>query len=90
MCVGPLMAGYLYVSIGFFWLCTVLSALFLTFIPFAYVFIGGDRQLIRRRTGLVESQQQDIVVIVVPDDDKSSISTNTVTVTNDKQKQQET
>lgn len=49
MCLGPLMAGYLYASIGFFLLCTVLSALFFLFIPLAYFYIGDGRQLINRK-----------------------------------------
>ncbi|KAG0173860.1 hypothetical protein DFQ30_006833 [Apophysomyces sp. BC1015] len=48
MCVGPLMAGFLYGSVGFFWLCFTLSMMFLCCIPFAYVFVGGTRQLIVR------------------------------------------
>lgn len=50
MCVGPLMAGYLYASIGFFWLCTVLCTFFFCFIPLAYFFIGDSRQLIPHNT----------------------------------------
>jgi hypothetical protein len=48
MCLGPLMAGYLYASIGFFWLCAILSSLFLCFLPLAYIFIGDGRKLIDR------------------------------------------
>lgn len=49
MCLGPLMAGYLYASIGFFLLCTVLSSLFFLFIPLAYFYIGDGRHLINRK-----------------------------------------
>ncbi|OBZ87158.1 putative MFS-type transporter C18.02 [Choanephora cucurbitarum] len=48
MCVGPILGGYLYAWIGFFWLCTLLSGLFLCFIPLAYFFIGDSRALIER------------------------------------------
>lgn len=51
MCVGPLMAGYMFASIGFFWLCTILSVLFFLFIPFAYLYIGDSRQLICPNNG---------------------------------------
>ncbi|KAI9485302.1 MAG: major facilitator superfamily domain-containing protein [Benjaminiella poitrasii] len=49
MCVGPLMGGYLYASIGFFWLCTILSSFFFCFLPLAYFYIGQDRHLITRK-----------------------------------------
>jgi hypothetical protein len=43
------MAGFLYASIGFFWLCTILSVFFFCYIPLAYFFIGDSRKLISRR-----------------------------------------
>ncbi|KAG1343949.1 hypothetical protein G6F62_004623 [Rhizopus arrhizus] len=49
MCFGPLMGGYAFAGIGFFWLCTILSVFFFCFIPFAYFFIGDSRKLIYRR-----------------------------------------
>ncbi|CAO3695268.1 unnamed protein product [Rhizopus stolonifer] len=48
MCFGPLMGGYAFAGIGFFWLCAILSVLFLLFIPFAYFFIGDSRKIIQR------------------------------------------
>lgn len=48
MCLGPLMAGYLYASIGFFWLCIILSTFFFCYIPFAYFYIGDNYHLINR------------------------------------------
>lgn len=85
------MAGYLYASIGFFWLCTVLSAFFLVFIPFAYLFVGDDRHLIRRQQNHIESESSikdsDTIIIVVQDD-ASSVSIDTVTVVTSKQKEQ--
>ncbi|KAF7730836.1 Ras- protein Rab-7A [Apophysomyces ossiformis] len=50
MCVGPLIAGFLYGSVGFFWLCFTLAMMFLCCIPIAYFYTGGTRQLIVRRT----------------------------------------
>ncbi|EPB87383.1 hypothetical protein HMPREF1544_05809 [Mucor circinelloides 1006PhL] len=86
MCVGPLIAGYLYASIGFFWLCTILSTLFFCFIPLAYFFIGDDRKLVVRNT-IADYQvetimtgaeaEADTIVIVVPE---SNLSLTTVTV----------
>lgn len=85
MCVGPLIAGYLYASIGFFWLCAILSALFFCFIPLAYFFIGDGRQLIVRNAAAdshhAETAEADLetetIVIVVPE---SNLSLTTVTV----------
>lgn len=93
MCVGPLMAGYLYASIGFFWLCTILSTLFFCFIPLAYFFIGDSRKIIIKNTAAVAvtiaavdnhvettiiEAETDTMVITIPE---SSISLATVTVT---------
>jgi MFS family permease len=59
MCVGPLMAGYLYASIGFFWLCIILSTFFFCYIPFAYFYIGDNRHLINRPAAAVKSEQEE-------------------------------
>ncbi|RCH83878.1 hypothetical protein CU098_005911, partial [Rhizopus stolonifer] len=48
MCLGPFAGGYLYDSIGFFWLCVMLSILFFCFIPLAFLYIGDTRSLINR------------------------------------------
>ncbi|KAL0088600.1 major facilitator superfamily domain-containing protein [Phycomyces blakesleeanus] len=42
LCVGPLLAGFLYSAIGFFWLCCLLSIPFVICIPFAYFYVGGS------------------------------------------------
>ncbi|KAI7907823.1 major facilitator superfamily domain-containing protein [Cokeromyces recurvatus] len=49
MCIGPLMGGYLYASVGFFWLCAILSTFFFCFLPLAYFYIGDDHRLILRK-----------------------------------------
>ncbi|OAD02497.1 hypothetical protein MUCCIDRAFT_144088, partial [Mucor lusitanicus CBS 277.49] len=87
MCVGPLIAGYLYASIGFFWLCTILSTLFFCFIPLAYFFIGDGRKLIVKNAAAaavdhhhaeaVMTAEADTIVILVPE---SNLSLTTVTV----------
>ncbi|CAO3583239.1 unnamed protein product [Absidia cylindrospora] len=48
MCVGPIIAGFLYTSVGFFWLCCILSACFIVCIPFVYLYTGGTRDFIIR------------------------------------------
>ncbi|CAO3627973.1 unnamed protein product [Cunninghamella blakesleeana] len=55
MCVGPILAGFVYGSIGFFWLCCIMSAMFLLCIPFVYLYTGGSRDII------VKNQQEKIV-----------------------------
>ncbi|CEP09420.1 hypothetical protein [Parasitella parasitica] len=57
MCVGPILAGYLYISIGFFWLCTILSTFFFCFIPFAYFLIGDSRKLIQKQNNAVTDKK---------------------------------
>ncbi|KAG2227116.1 hypothetical protein INT45_003846, partial [Circinella minor] len=48
MCVGPILAGFLYGTIGFFWLCAVLAFMFLFCMPFAYFYTGKSRKFIDR------------------------------------------
>ncbi|KAI9491064.1 major facilitator superfamily domain-containing protein [Zychaea mexicana] len=48
MSLGPILAGFVYGSIGFFWLCAILAFMFLICIPFAYLYTGQSRQLIDR------------------------------------------
>ncbi|KAI8330058.1 major facilitator superfamily domain-containing protein [Chlamydoabsidia padenii] len=48
MCVGPIVAGFLYTTVGFFWLCCLLSTCFVFCIPLVYLYIGGSRQWIVR------------------------------------------
>ncbi|KAI8096323.1 major facilitator superfamily domain-containing protein [Halteromyces radiatus] len=54
MCVGPIVAGFLYSSVGFFWLCCILSTIFLVCIPVVYLYTGGSRQWIVRQPPKVE------------------------------------
>ncbi|ORX57641.1 MFS general substrate transporter [Hesseltinella vesiculosa] len=46
MCLGPILAGFIYGSIGFFWLCCILSAMPFICIPLVYLYTGGSRNLI--------------------------------------------
>jgi hypothetical protein len=70
------MAGYLYASIGFFWLCTILCTFFFCFIPFAYFYIGDNRHLINKPTASKQVKNEDeeegidneTVVIIVPEE----------------------
>ncbi|CAO3659025.1 unnamed protein product [Rhizopus stolonifer] len=39
--VGPLLGGYLYSAIGFFWVCIVLGCFLIVCIPYVFYFIGG-------------------------------------------------
>jgi hypothetical protein len=39
------MAGFLYASIGFLWLCVILSILPFICIPFVYLFMGEGQDL---------------------------------------------
>ncbi|KAL9552935.1 hypothetical protein MBANPS3_003518 [Mucor bainieri] len=93
MCMGPLIAGYLYASIGFFWLCTILSTLFFCFIPLAYFFIGDGRKLIVRNAAAAADRhhaetvitaeadmETETIVIVVPE---SNLSLTTVNVSDE-------
>ena len=48
MCVGPILAGFLYGTIGFFWLCAVLAFMFVFCMPFAYFYTGKSRKFIDR------------------------------------------
>lgn len=84
MCLGPLMAGYLYASIGFFLLCTVLSSLFFLFIPLAYFYIGDGRHLINRKKPIeienrdtklqdIEEEEEEGSFITVAGDRKSVV-----------------
>lgn len=50
MCVGPIVAGFLYTTVGFFWLCVLLSASFSICVPLVYLYTGGSRQWIVRPT----------------------------------------
>lgn len=49
MCVGPILAGYLYSSVGFFWLCFVIAMLYVTCLPLTYFFTGQPGKFIVRR-----------------------------------------
>ncbi|KAI8374665.1 major facilitator superfamily domain-containing protein [Radiomyces spectabilis] len=43
LCVGPLLAGYVYGQVGFFWLCFILAMIFVICIPLVYFYMGGNR-----------------------------------------------
>lgn len=43
MCFGPILAGFLYGSVGFFWLCFALAMMFVVIFPFAYIYVGDRR-----------------------------------------------
>ncbi|CAO3646014.1 unnamed protein product [Cunninghamella echinulata] len=55
MCIGPILAGFVYGSIGFFWLCCIMSVMFLFCIPFVYLYTGGSRNFIVKQQ---EEEQQ--------------------------------
>lgn len=65
------MAGYLYASIGFFLLCTVLSSLFFLFIPLAYFYIGDGRHLIRPKRP-IEIENRDTKLHDIGEEEKGS------------------
>ncbi|CDS04001.1 hypothetical protein LRAMOSA06956 [Lichtheimia ramosa] len=44
MSFGPILAGFLYGTVGFFWLCFTLGMMFVVCIPFSYAFTGQDRR----------------------------------------------
>ncbi|KAI8142460.1 major facilitator superfamily domain-containing protein [Fennellomyces sp. T-0311] len=48
MCLGPILAGFMYASVGFFWLCATLAIMFIICIPFGYFYTGEGRRLIVR------------------------------------------
>lgn len=46
--VGPLLGGYLYSAIGFFWLCIVAGCFLLVCAPYVFFFVGERGKLIVR------------------------------------------
>lgn len=48
MLVGPLMGGYIYSSIGFFWLNIILGLLLVVCIPIVWFWVGVKGKLIQR------------------------------------------
>ena len=39
---GPMLGGYLYGNIGFFWLCIVLACFLLVSAPFTFIYLGDE------------------------------------------------
>ncbi|KAI9264718.1 major facilitator superfamily domain-containing protein [Sporodiniella umbellata] len=72
MCFGPLVGGYGFATVGFFWLCVILSILLFSFIPFAYCFIGDSESLIQRT--IVEETDKEKQILKKANRQSSGIS----------------
>ncbi|KAI8393496.1 major facilitator superfamily domain-containing protein [Radiomyces spectabilis] len=47
---GPLVGGFVYGAVGFFWLCIIIGCFLILCIPFPFRYMGGTKQFIIRKT----------------------------------------
>ncbi|KAI8374429.1 major facilitator superfamily domain-containing protein [Radiomyces spectabilis] len=63
MCLGPFMAGFIYGSIGFFWLCVTLSTMFVGCIPLVFIYLGDKGHLIKRKQSSTEGNDNSKITV---------------------------
>jgi MFS family permease len=59
MLIGPLMGGYIYSSIGFFWLNIILGLLLVVCIPIVWLWVGVKGKLIQRQSSATKESTEE-------------------------------
>lgn len=76
MSIGPLIAGYIYGALGFFWLCIVLAGLYVVGLPLVFLFTGKSDQLIVRPSSIPCVPPSPSATIHAVTDEKQSAGSN--------------